>query len=77
MDHGSAVCRADRSSGKQRSHASVEAGKGVELVAARADALGIGVLIDKSSRCILPWSFRQAGWLSPESYTLHMQTGWT
>src|SRR5690606_1743512 len=47
MDHGAAMCRADRSSGKQRSYASVETGKRVELVAASADGLGQGLLIDK------------------------------
>ena len=39
--------RADRCGGKQRSHASIEPGQRVELVAARADGLGIGVLIDE------------------------------
>ena len=47
MNHGAAMCSGDRSSGKQRSHASVEASKRVELVAARANALGQCVLIDE------------------------------
>ena len=46
MDHSAAVGRGDRSGGKQRSHASVETGKRVELVVARADGLGQCVLVD-------------------------------
>ena len=47
VDHGAAVCRADRSGSKQCSHAGIELCQGVELVAARANGLGIGVLIDE------------------------------
>ena len=46
MDHGAAVGRGNRSGSEQCSHASVETGKRVELVVARADGLGQCVLID-------------------------------
>ena len=47
VDHGSAVGRADRSSGEHRSHTGIELGQRVELVAARANGLGLGVLVDE------------------------------
>ena len=47
VDHGATVCRADRSGCKDRSHTGIELCQGVELVAARPDGLGFGVLINE------------------------------
>ena len=82
VDHGSAVSRADRSSGKQRSHAGIELCQGVELVAARANGLGIGVLIDEFT-VYASLVFSTGGWLSPaviyatHSKGLSVMTDWT
>ena len=82
MNRGAAMCSGDRSSGKQRSHASVEASKRVELVAARANALGQCVLIDEFA--VYPsLVFSTGSWVAPAViYDTHanglvVMTDWT
>ena len=47
VDHGTPLGRADRSSSEHRSHTGIELCQRVELVAARANGLGLGVPVDE------------------------------
>ena len=73
-DHGprTTVGGADRSGSEQCGHTGVELCQRVELVAARANGLGIGVLIDELP-VYASLVFSTRGGSHRQSYTLHTQ----